>query len=168
MLKMTTLLYIPTLFGVSIEVYFILIVLGVPTFFIWRWLLKKFIKTDKTRKIVTWTATIVATPLIYVGLIMLWIFSMSYHPTHDFDKEKWFADKETRYELSEDIIDSKMLIGKTKTEVRQILGNENNLDQNDNWSYYLGFRPGFANIDPDVLDIEFKDGKVIRVGQHET
>jgi hypothetical protein len=99
---------------------------------------------------------------------MLWFFSMSYHPTHDFDKEKWFADKETRYELSEDIIESEMLIGKTKSEVRQILGDENNTDQSDHWSYYLGFRPGFANIDPDVLDIEFKDGKVIRVGQHET
>jgi outer membrane protein assembly factor BamE (lipoprotein component of BamABCDE complex) len=99
---------------------------------------------------------------------MLWIFSLSYHPTNDFDKEKWFADKETRYELSEDIIESEMLIGKTKSQVRQILGDENNTDQSDHWSYYLGFRPGLANIDPDVLDIEFKDGKVLRVGQHET
>ena len=168
MLKMTTLLYIPTLFGVSIEVYFILLVLGIPTFFIWRWILKKFIKVGKTRKIATWTATIVATPLIYVGLLMLGFFSMSYHPTHDFDKQKWFADKEKRYELSEDIIDSKMLIGKTKSEVRQLLGDEGNTDESDYWNYYLGFRPGFANIDPDVLDIEFKDGKVVKVGQHET
>ena len=93
---------------------------------------------------------------------------MSYHPTHDFDKQKWFADKEKRYELSEDIIDSKMLIGKTKSEVRQLLGDEGNTDESDYWNYYLGFRPGFANIDPDVLDIEFKDGKVVKVGQHET
>ena len=165
---MTTLLYIPTFLGVRIEVYFILIILGIPTFFIWRWLLKKFIKTDKTRKLATWTATIIATPLIYVGLIMLLVFSMSYHPNHDFDKTKWFADKETRYELSEDIIESEMLIGKTKSEVRQLLGDESNTDESDYWSYYLGFRPGITNIDPDVLDIEFKDGKVIKVGQHNT
>ena len=93
---------------------------------------------------------------------------MSYHPTYDFDKEKWFADKETRYNLSEDIIESEMLIGKTKSEVRQILGDENNTDQSDYWSYYLGFTPGFVNMDPDALVIEFKDGKVIKVGQHET
>ena len=99
---------------------------------------------------------------------MLWLFSISYHPTHDFDKEKWFANKEKRYELSKNIIDSKMLIGKTKSEVRQILGDESNTDASDYWYYYLGFRPGFANIDPDVLDIEFKDGKVIKVGQHQT
>jgi hypothetical protein len=168
MLKMTTILYISTLFGVGIEVYFILLALGIPTFFIWRWLFKKIIKVDKTRKIATWTATLIATPLIYIGIIMLWLFSISYYPTHDFDQEKWFANKETRYELSEDIIESEMLIGKTKSEVRQILGDEGNTDESNNWNYYLGFRPGFVIIDPDVLDIEFKDGKVVKVGQHET
>lgn len=165
---MTKLLDIPVFFGVSIEVYFILIVLAIPTFFIWRWLLKKFIKVDKTRKIATWTATIIATPLIYVGLILLLFFGMSYHQTHDFDKEKWLVDKEKRYEYSENIIESKMLIGKTKIEVKQLLGDEGNKDDSDYWTYDLGFRPGFANIDPDVLDIQFKDGKVVKVGQHET
>jgi hypothetical protein len=168
MLKMTTLLYILKLYGVSIEVYLILLVLGIPTFLFWRWLLNKIIKVDKKRKIATWTATLVVTPLIYIGLIMLWFFSISYYPTHDFEKEKWFADKEKRYELSGDIIDSNMLIGKTKSEVQQLLGDEGNTDDSDYWNYYLGFRPGFANIDPDVLVIEFKDGKVIKVAQHET
>lgn len=165
---MQTQLYIPTIFGMSIEVYFILLLLGIPTFFFWRWLLKKFIKVDKRRKLAIWTATIVLTPLIYAGLIILWILSMSYHPNNDFNKEKWFADKEKRYELSEDIIDSKMLIGKTKTEVQQLLGNEDNTKKSNSWSYYLGFRPGFFTMDPDVLDIEFKHGKVINVEQHGT
>ena len=34
----------------------------------------------------------------------------------------------------------------------------------DTWSYYLGY--GSANIDPDSLYIEFKNGKVIRVIEH--
>lgn len=165
---MPTLFYIPTIFGASIEVYFILAILGVPIFFIWAWLLKKFVRTGKRLKIATWAATIVMTPLIYCGLIMLWFFGMSYHPTSEFNKEKWFADKEQRYEMSEDIIKTKVLLGKTKSEIRQILGDEGNTDESDYWSYYLGFRPGFANIDPDVLDIEFKNGKVIEVRQHET
>lgn len=158
----------PTIFEISIEVYFILLILGVPIFFIWRWLLKRLIRTDRTRSIATWAGTIVVTPLIYVGLIIFWFFSMSYHPNHDFNNEKWFADKEKRYELSENIINTKMLLGKTKSEVRKILGDEGNADESDYWNYYLGFRPGFANIDPDVLDIEFRGGKVIKVGQHET
>lgn len=163
-----TQLTISTIVSGSSIVLFILLVFGAPTFFIWHWLLKKSIKAEKKRKIATWTATLITTPIICIGIIMLLFSGISYHPTHDFDKEKWFADKETRYELSEDIIESKMLIGKTKSEVRQILGDENHSDQSDYWGYYLGFRPGLFNIDPDVLDIHFKDGKVIRVGQHES
>ena len=94
---MIKLLDIPVFFGVSVEVYLILIVLSIPTYLIWRWLLKKYIKVDRTRKIATWTATIIATPLIYVGLILLWIFSISYYPNRDFDKQKWFGDKDKRY-----------------------------------------------------------------------
>lgn len=61
-----------------------------------------------------------------------------------------------------------MLIGKTKAEVKLILGDEENLENNDLWNYYLGYRPQLFGIDPDVLDIEFKDGKVIKVSQHQT
>ncbi|WP_321426364.1 hypothetical protein [uncultured Bacteroides sp.] len=165
---MMTLLYIPTILGVSIEVYFILFVLCLPTFIFWRWLLKKLIKVDRTRKIVSWVATLIATPLIYIGIIMLLFFSMSYYPTHDFDKEKWFTDKEKRYEMSDDIIESNMLIGKTKAEIQQILGDGDNSAQSDDWYYYLGYRPGFASIDPDVLYIEFRNCKVIRIEQHKT
>ena len=166
--KMIIPLYIPTFFGISIEVYFIILILGILFFFIWRWLLKKFIKTDNTRKIATWIATVVTTPLIYIGIIMLWLFSMSYNPNHAFDKEKWLTDKERRYELSADIIESKMLIGKTKSEIKQLLGNEGNSDDSDYWNYYLGFRSGFAIIDTSFLCIEFKEGKVIKIGQYET
>ncbi|RNI27506.1 hypothetical protein EFA69_15380 [Rufibacter immobilis] len=165
---MTTLLYLPTIFGISLDVYLIMILLGVPTFAFFRWVLKKFIINTRTRRITTWATTIVATPVIYMGLIMLLLKSLSYHPRYDFKRERWMAAKEKRYELSSDIIDSKMLLGKTKPEVRQLLGDEGNTDLSDHWNYYLGFRPGFANIDPDVLDIEFKDGKVVKVGQHET
>lgn len=165
---MKTYLYIPTFFGISIEVYLILIILGVPTFFFWRWLLKKFIKSNNIRKIVSWAATILVTPIIYVGIILIWFISLSYHPTHAFNHQKWISDKEQRYELSDDIIDSNMLLGKTKAEVLLLLGEEGNAEASDNWSYYLGFKPGFANIDPYFLSIEFENGKVVRVGQHES
>ncbi|MEZ0608882.1 hypothetical protein ACAW74_10225 [Fibrella sp. WM1] len=165
---MTTLLYLPSFFGLSIEVYLILLLLGIPTFFVWRWLLNKFIKADKLRHITIWVATIVSTPLLYIGLVMLWLFSLSYHPTYDFDKEKWFTNKDKRYELSEDIIERKLLIGKTKSEVRQLLGNAGNANESNHWVYQLGMKPGLANIDPDVLEVEFSNGKVISVRQYET
>jgi len=166
-----TALLLTSLFGVSIEVYLILLVIAFPVFFFWRWLFKRMLKTDeKTRKIVSWSVTLLTTPLVYAGLVIIMVMSLSYYPSRDFDRERWFADEEKRYELSEDIIESEMLIGKTKAEVRQILGTgaESNTDDNDNWWYYLGFKPGMFNIDPDVLDIYFENGKVSKVSQHET
>ena len=165
---MKLLLIIPEFFGISIEVYFIILILAIPTFFIWRWIFRKHIKDRKKLNIATLIATIIATPLIYVGIIMFWIFSKSYYPSKDFDRQKWISDKEKRYELSEEIIESEMLIGKTKAEVKQILGDEENTDDSDLWNYYLGFKPQLFGIDPDVLVIEFKNGIVIKVGQHET
>lgn len=165
---MAILLILPKKFGVSVEVYFILLFLGVVTFFFWRWLLNKFIHVDKTRKVATWIVTIFLTPLIFVLIVMLWIITASYYPTHDFDKQKWHDDVEQRYELSEDLIDSEVLMGKTMDEVKLLLGDDYQESGKDQWSYYLGFRPGFANIDPDVLEIEFKEGKVINVRQPET
>ena len=163
---MNVLLYKPTVFGVSIEIYVILFVLGIPIFFLWRWLLRKHIKNEKTRKTATWIATIISTLFIYAAIIMLWIISISFYPSHDFDKQKWFDDHEKRYELSADIIDSKVLIGKSKEEIREMLGDEENSDLSDNWIYYLGFRPQLFVIDPDYLDLTFKNNKVIKVSQH--
>ena len=164
--EMTTHLFIPEIFGVSIEVYFILLFIGVPTYFFWRWLLKKFISVDITRKVMTWSATILLTPLIYLAIVMIWIISVSYYPSHDFDKQKWHDDVEKRYELSEDLIDNEVLLGKTMDEVKRLLGDDYQESARDRWSYYLGFRPQLFCIDPDFLDIDFKNGRVVKVGQH--
>ncbi len=163
---MTPLLIIPELFGVSIEVYFILIILGVPTYFFWRWVLKKFISDDKSRKVATLTATIFSTPFIYLVIVMLWIMSISYYPSADFDKQKWQNDIEKRYELTDDLIDNEVLIGKSMKQVKKLLGTDYQESGKDRWSYYLGTKPALFAIDPDYLDIDFKNGRVIHVTQH--
>ncbi len=61
-----------------------------------------------------------------------------------------------------------MLIGKTKAEGKQIPGDVEILENSDLLNYYLGYRPQLFGINPDVLDIEFKDGKVSKVTQHQT
>ncbi|MDU4337449.1 MAG: hypothetical protein E7I31_12055 [Staphylococcus lugdunensis] len=113
-------------------------------------------------------ATLLTIPFIYIGSIFIWLFTISYYPDYSFNKKKWSTNQETRYELSKDIIGSRMLIGKTKLEVLKILGDENNKIEENHWIYYLGTRPELFNIDPDMLKIEFIDGKVIKVSQHPT
>jgi hypothetical protein len=154
-----------SIFGFGIEVYIILILLACPIFLIWRRVFRKFIKSNYKRNIAIWCATIFSTPLIYTTLIVLIFSIMNYYLNQDFDQKQWLTDKDERYQLSKDIIESKMLIGKTKPQIKKLLGDEGNKDENDDWFYDLGFKPG--TIDPDSMEIVFKNGKVASVVQHE-
>jgi hypothetical protein len=113
-------------------------------------------------------ATILLTPLLYISIVLIWILSISYYPSREFNRQGWLNEQEKRFALSEDLIEREVLLGKTKPEIRHLLGDEGNTDQSNQWSYYLGFRPQLLNIDPDVLVIEFKDEVVVRVEQHGT
>jgi hypothetical protein len=99
---------------------------------------------------------------------MDWVFSVSYYPTTDFNKQTWDVKIEERYTMSTDIIKSELLIGKTKEEVVDLLGDEFYTYSENHIAYNLGFVPGLFNIDPDVLDIYFENGIVTKVDQHQT
>jgi hypothetical protein len=64
--------------------------------------------------------------------------------------------------MSQDIIESRMLIGKPKREVELLLGGECEI-YIDSCPYILGFPPGIFNIDPLALIVTFEDGKVVKV-----
>jgi hypothetical protein len=154
------------IFGIGIEVNLICIILSIPIYFVCSWFYKKIIKDILVSKIFTWVSTIILTPITYYYSILLFFTILFYSPNNAFDKLIWNSDKEKRYELSQDIIESQLLIGKSKHEVIEILGIDSNCEENDVWSFYLGFKPGLG-IDPDMLQITFKEGKVIKVEQYE-
>ena len=161
-----TLLEIPVLFGLSIEVYFILLIIAVPTFFFWSWLLKKHIKVDTTRKIAAWSATVIVTPILYVGMIMLFLFSITYTPSRRFDKSQWLTDKDGRFEMADDIINSNMLINKDTNQIKQILG-EPLRGSNNTWTYDMGMGGGGLGFLFHSLLIKFENEKVVTV-EHAT
>ena len=152
----------------SLEVPIIILILAIPTYFICKWIMKRLkVGTEKNRKFTALIPTVILSPVIYIGLVMIWIFSVSYYPTNDFDKSEWNSNIEERYKMSEDIIDSKMLIGKTQEEVTQTLGPDFSFKNENRITYELGFVPGLFNIDPDYLEIKLENGKVISVHQYE-
>ena len=152
----------------SIEVPIIILILAIPTYFICKWIMKRFkIGNDNNRKFIAVIPTIILSPIIYFGLVMIWIFFVSYYPTSSFDQSEWKSNIEERYKMSEDIIESEMLIGKNRDEVINILGNNYSTNNENRLSYELGFVPGLFNIDPDYLDIKFENEIVISVNQYE-
>jgi len=153
----------------SPEVPIIILILAIPVYFFSKWILKRLkLGNSKNRKYLAIIPAIFLSPLLYVSIILIWIFSISYYPKTTFDRQKWDDNKEERYKMSKNIIESEMLIGKTKDEVIELLGNDFYTYNENHIAYGLGFVPELFNIDPDVLDIYFENGKVVRVGQHRT
>ena len=151
----------------SYEVLIIILLLTIPTYIFSNWVVKKNnIEDKRNRRIYSAIATIIISPIIYVFLVFSFFMYISYYPSKDFDKSEWNTNIETRYEYSEDIIESKILIGKTKEQVIELLGVNYLSSSNDNQiEYELGYVPGLFNIDPDFLQIKLQDNKVIEVYQ---
>lgn len=152
----------------SPEVPIIVLILAIPTYFICKWLMTRLkVGNKRNRKFLAIIPTLILSPIIYVGLVMIWIFSISYYPASNFDKNEWDSNVEERFKMSEDIIESEILIGKTREEVIQMLGNDFISNNESKITYELGHVPGLFNIDPDYLDIKLENGKVISVNQYE-
>ena len=119
---MMHLLEISVFFGLSIEVYFILLLISIPTYFFWRWAFKKRITDNSKRNVLALISTFILTPIIYLGFIWILIYLISREPSSDFDKSKWLADREGRFAMGDDIVKSKILLGKDTNQVKQLLG----------------------------------------------
>ena len=144
-----------------------LIAIGIPMYFFWRWLIRRFIKDDNKSKVATWIVTLTTTPVIYSGLFCLFIFWMSYTPGKDFDKQEWLTNREGRFVMAGDIIKSKMLIGKDTVQVKQILGEPGwRGDSARLWTYHMGWGGGFIVSLYHHLNIKLDAGKKVVSVEH--
>jgi hypothetical protein len=146
-----------------------IVILLIPVYFLSLLILrKKNIGNKTTRKFIAFIPTVIATPILYVMVISLWLLSSLYYPKETFDHTKWHENVEERYKMSNYIIKNNILMGKTKDEITALLGDDFYVRGKDIIGYYLGFVPGIANIDPDVLVIYFENGIVVKVEQIRT
>lgn len=111
-------------------------------------------------------AALILSPVVYVLVVMAVFSTEYYYEKQGFDPVVWQQKVEERFRMSEDIVESKMLIGKTREEVIEILGPGYSDYTPSHIGYYLGYKPALFNIDPDYLDIYFENGRVVRVVQH--
>lgn len=148
----------------SFTIPIILILIALPFYFLIQAILKKYnIGSKENRWLVTFVSTLIISPIIYVLTTLIWIFTLSYYPDNDFNKEDWTLNKEERFKMSKDIIENEILIGKTKSEIIELLGEDYHEYSDEHIAYDLGFVPGPVNIDSDVLDIYFENGNVVKV-----
>ena len=161
---MTHILQIPIFFGLSFEVYLILLLISIPTYFFCRWVFRKRIADKNKRNLSALASTVVLTPIIYVGLIGIFIYFITREPSSDFDKSKWLTDKGGRFSMGDDIVKSKILLGKDTNQVKQLLGQPTWQDSlNTSWTYDMGNGGGGLGFLFHNLSVHFDREKVVKV-----
>lgn len=104
-----------------------------------------------------------------IGLLFFIAFvagtTLIYQFEERFDENLWRTERTRRYKLADDIIESQLLIGKTKEEVITLLGeNYSTLSLNQqSLIYKLGQPPSFFEPKMELLLILFVNEKVIEV-----
>jgi len=145
------------------------ILIAIPTFFILQWLLKKVIKVYLYRIITTWILTILLTPVLYVAAVVIFFSILFNEPSRKFDKTSWRSNIDKRFQMSDDIIKSGILIGKDTTQIKDFLGDTNLKYQDStkqlNWTYDMGEGGGGIGFLFHSLGITFKDNKAVFI-QH--
>ena len=159
---------------ISSDNWYFHLIIGILLFILFKWLIGKFIKKGKLKIFLTFISTLIFTPIIYYLFVVtsLSITLYEYHPESKFDSKKWTENVEDRHEMRKDLIDSKILIGKTKKEVIEILGipqniNKVNNDTIKNWTYFLGSEGHGMGWKFHYLNLDFTNGKVEKVENNE-
>lgn len=145
--------------------YFILIqiILLIPSFYLYCWIFRK------TKLTAVKTYSYVCTFLF--PMILTWLFInintkyiAPWIPSEKFDPKTWKSDDKQRYRMVNDIIENKLLIGKTKDEVISLLGNDTEEGPCTDCMGYSTYEPdqGFS-IDHEVLEINFEQNRVTSV-----
>ena len=155
-------------FNISSENWFFHLLIGILLFLIFKWIIGKFVKKSKLKIFYSLLSTIIFTPIVFnISIIIFFsILFYEYHPESKFDTIKWVEEKNIRHEMKKDLINSEILIGKTKNEIISILGIPDNninvsIDTIKNWTYYLGSEGHGMRSKFHYLSLNFKNNKVV-------
>lgn len=96
-----------------------------------------------------------------VSTSLIWFFE------ERFNQEIWHTAPGKRYEMLDDILENKFLMGKTKQEVISILGepDKNLISDGDFFVYDLGNPPSFFDSEPQYLLVTFENEKVVKLSK---
>jgi hypothetical protein len=142
--------------------------------FILVWL---FVNTIDSRKWLSFLISLVLAPIVYFYLFypMLNIFS-SYHHQKHFDSEAWKEKPALRYEMTNEIITKDLFSGKSKKDVKALLGTSEWYGWDDSikanspnkWNYNIGFKPGAFNNMQESIELIFISDTLKTIRQYQT
>lgn len=156
---------------VLLVIFLIVGLVAIPIYFIARAIFKKFIVNNRTRRLCSIISTIVMTPIAcaIIGTIfgVVFFFFFDRNTSNYFYEYRWHDNPSERHYMSRNLIQRKkeLLIGKTKVEVIEMLGEDFfRIDENTIYYKLKKTIPLFIS-EKDVLKIYFWNGRVVNVMQ---
>ena len=151
------------------EVIFIVSVIALIFYLVISKFLKNNIKDNYFRIFIGLIISIMFGNIFYVFSVAGLIYFLTKEKSRDFDKKDWILLNEDiekrlhRYEMIDDLIDSRVLIDKDSIQVKELLGKPNYKNTNENvWTYEAGTGGGFGFVDH-FLEIYYKKNKVQKI-----
>ena len=151
------------------EVIFIVSVIALIFYLVISKFLKNNIKDNYFRIFIGLIISIMFGIIYYVFSVAGLIYFLTKEKSRDFDKKDWILLNEDiekrlhRYEMIDDLIDSRVLIDKDSIQVKELLGKPNYKNTNENvWTYEAGTGGGFGFVDH-FLEIYYKKNKVQKI-----
>ena len=136
------------------EVIFIVSVIALIFYLVISKFLKNNIKDNYFRIFIGLIISIMFGIIFYVFSVAGLIYFLTKEKSRDFDKKDWILLNEDiekrlhRYEMIDDLIDSRVLIDKDSIQVKELLGKPNYKNTNENvWTYEAGTGGGFGFVD---------------------
>ena len=99
--------------------------------------------------------------LVALGLALVLVTALE----SSFDEKGWKEDPLNRYKMSKDLVESRILIGKNKQEVLQLLGLSDAFTYKGkpHLLYKMGKAPSFFENQEELLVVIFEDSLVTKV-----
>ncbi|MFK7771464.1 MAG: hypothetical protein AB8F94_04960 [Saprospiraceae bacterium] len=104
-------------------------------------------------------------PFLYGGISGGKLMVEEYYLRTEFNQEIWMTKINERFKMSNHIIDSKMLIGKSEGDLITLLGKDFFKENSNHLAYRIGFIQKIFTKEPFILNVCFKNEKVNFVTQ---
>ncbi|MBO0357292.1 hypothetical protein J0X19_04995 [Hymenobacter sp. BT186] len=130
--------------------------------------IRGIIKTKAYRRVFWILGFVALIPFALLDAFVGFLFLLSYYPHYSFDRADWANDVQQRYTMADDLVDSKWLIGLTRSQAIDLLGKPYR-GWDNTIRFDIGDRPTMGlDLDPDELVLELKDEKVVNCYLNET
>lgn len=156
--------------------YLVYIIFGIVLFLIIRKVIGRvFPKLKTVNNLISGLLAIGLSPIIAKVVFILFfnLLMFEYHPNRKFEVDSWQENTEDRHQMSADLIESKILLEKTKKQIADKIGLPNNKidlekDTISNWRYRMGNRGWGFGFKFYYLEIGFKNSKSTSVNIEES